>query len=633
MHRPRFKSPFFVFAGVLMIAMAAIIFGSAPRVQAQDIATPAPSEYYTVQPVAGTNIERDIINGPPVPPPGVERQVVSLLEPDSAAASNITLTVPAFNWVFGCSSVSGSMIAGYYDRSGWPLMYTGPTGAGLTPLDNSSWGTWWDVEPWEYPNIPLAASHAGVDGRVTRGSIDDYWVQYGSGASDPYISHWTQHIWGDAIGDYMKTSQSAYGNTDGSTGFYNYNSSASPLTCAAMVGYGINTNDGTYGRKLFYEARGYTVTDCYSQKTDNTVAGGFSFGKYKAQIDAGRPVMLNLRGHTIVGVGYKDPSTVYVHDTWDYATHSMTWGGSYAGMKLLSVSIVNIAGTNNTGVALVAPPDMTSLNYNRPTFDWADFAGATGYQIQVSKNDTFTQLVVNASTTDSTYTPTSNLPANWIVVFWRVRAKLGTAHSIWSPVWAMQTANPPSVPSLLAPANNALIKDLTPLLNWTKSSGATFDHYQIEMADNPDFTGPVDVDVPGIDNHSYTPSSDLNTNTKYYWHVRSFNTAGDYSVWSAARSFREAILPPDLSSPISGITVGARKPVFDWTDVTGATNYKLQVSTNNSFSSPVLNLNVTPSTYTPVVNLAANKLFYWRVETLGSNGPSEWSDVETFHTP
>ena len=197
----------------------------------------------------------------------------------------------------------------------------------------------------------------------------------------------------------------------------------------------------------------------------------------------------------------------------------------------------------------------------------------------------------------------------------------------------MQTANPPSVPSLLAPANNALIKDLTPLLNWTKSSGATFDHYQIEMADNPDFTGPVDVDVPGIDNHSYTPSSDLNTNTKYYWHVRSFNTAGDYSVWSAARSFREAILPPDLSSPISGITVGDRKPVFDWTDVTGATNYKLQVSTNNSFSSPVLNLNVTPSTYTPVVNLAANKLFYWRVKTLGPNGPSEWSDVETFHTP
>ena len=46
-------------------------------------------------------------------------------------------------------------------------------------------------------------------------------MQYGSSASDPYITGgWTQHTWGDAIGDYMKTSQSAYDNTDGSTNFY-----------------------------------------------------------------------------------------------------------------------------------------------------------------------------------------------------------------------------------------------------------------------------------------------------------------------------------------------------------------------------------------------------------------------------
>ena len=38
---------------------------------------------------------------------------------------------------------------------------------------------------------------------------------------DPYIAGgWTQHTLGDAIGDYMKTSQSAYGNVDGSTAFY-----------------------------------------------------------------------------------------------------------------------------------------------------------------------------------------------------------------------------------------------------------------------------------------------------------------------------------------------------------------------------------------------------------------------------
>jgi len=59
----------------------------------------------------------------------VQRQAVSMPEPDIAAGTN-SLTVPAFNWVFGCSSVSGSMIAGYYDRNGWSNMYTGPTNGG-----------------------------------------------------------------------------------------------------------------------------------------------------------------------------------------------------------------------------------------------------------------------------------------------------------------------------------------------------------------------------------------------------------------------------------------------------------------------------------------------------------------------
>ena len=53
--------------------------------------------------------------------------------------------------------------------------------------------------------------------------------------------------------------------------------------------------------------------------------------------------MLNLNGHTIVGVGYDSSSnTVYLHDTWNYNTYTMTWGGSYWGMALQSVSIVNL---------------------------------------------------------------------------------------------------------------------------------------------------------------------------------------------------------------------------------------------------------------------------------------------------
>ena len=310
--------------------------------------SPSNNEYFiskTITFSGGASLEEYIINGPPLPPPGYELERTAVFLPESNKTLGIkTLIVPVFRWSFGCSATSGAMIAGYHDRNGFANMYTGPTNGGVVPLDSSSWPDWTDGYGATYAQCPLTASHNGLDGRTTRGSIDDYWVKYNGGFQDPYSTNgWTQHAWGEAIGDYMKTSQYAYGNTDGSTSFYNWTSSASQLTCGTMVGYNIHTKDGTYGRKLFYEARGYTVTDCYSQKTDNTISGGFSFAQFKAEIDAGRPVMLNLAGHTVIGAGYDDSTqTVYIHDTWDYSTHTMTWGGSYSGMQLLSVSIVNL---------------------------------------------------------------------------------------------------------------------------------------------------------------------------------------------------------------------------------------------------------------------------------------------------
>lgn len=342
---------FIVFACLVLVSALGV---SSPVARAQGPETPVPTttsknpNFTRIAITAGNGktLEEYKINGPSSPPPGYERQraPVKLPQPNQAAGTS-SLTVPAFNWVFGCSSVSAAMIAGYYDRNGFPNIYTGPTNGGVMPLDNSSWSYWTDSVGYSYPNLPLAASHLGVDGRATRGSLDDYWVSYGSSANDPYITNgWTQHTWGDAIGDYMKTSQSAYSNTDGETAFYGWgDTSGAQLTCDEMVSYGIQNEDGTYGRKLFYQAKGYTVTNCYSQSTDNRISGGFTFAQYKTEIDAGRPVMLNLYGHTIVGIGYDSSSnTVYLHDTWDYSTHTMTWGGSYSGMALLSVSIVNL---------------------------------------------------------------------------------------------------------------------------------------------------------------------------------------------------------------------------------------------------------------------------------------------------
>ena len=303
------------------------------------------SPYYSYQNFTtadGNEITAHIINGPSSPLPEFEAErsaSITAVEPEGSLAG-----FPSYNWMYGCSAVSAAMIAAWYDRGFFTNIYTGPTNSGVMPLSDTSWPSWSDGYA-TYPNNPLVASRNGVDGRVTKGSIDDYWVKSSSTTVDPYITGgWTQHTWGTAIGDYMKTSQSAYNNRDGATTFYTWTNLPTKMTCADMVASNVSHLDGTYGRKLFYEARGYAVTDCYNQKTDNN-SGGFTLVNFKAEIDAGHPVLLNLAGHSVVGYGYNG-STIYIRDTWDSNpnnTYTMTWGGSYDGMALRSVSVVHIA--------------------------------------------------------------------------------------------------------------------------------------------------------------------------------------------------------------------------------------------------------------------------------------------------
>lgn len=310
--------------------------GSTPQIEVV-------SEYFSIQQLSvadGTQLLGYFISGPSQPP--FEHQLEHDASTIDEAPQGTLVNFPSYSWVFGCSAVSAAMIAAWYDRGSFPNMYAGPTDGGLMPITDTCWPSW-SQGSYIYPSNPLVASRNGVDGQCTKGSVEDYWTSYGSSSQDPYIvGGWTQHAWGNAIGDFMKTSQLSYQNKDGSTLFYNYSNTPEKLLCSTMLSAGVADQDGTYGRKLFYEARGYLVTDCYNQRTDNN-SGGFTLANFKAEIDAGHPVLINLAGHSIVGYGYNG-STVYIRDTWDSNpahVYSMPWGGTYQDMGMVSVSVVH----------------------------------------------------------------------------------------------------------------------------------------------------------------------------------------------------------------------------------------------------------------------------------------------------
>jgi len=307
-------------------------------------------------------------------------------------------------------------------------------------------------------------------------------------------------------------------------------------------------------------------------------------------------------------------------------------GGVYK--KNFTITVIDIA-----GVELVFPEKGVAIHYNRPTFDWNEFAGAIGYQLQVARNDKFTNMVfskvVKGGTNSSFMRPVS-LPANKLL-YWRVRAKLtATKYSDWSAVWTFTTANPPSRPMLQSPAGGALVTGPSPLFNWKDSTvplGVVFDHYQIQIATDTAFSAIVhDQDLAGITN-SQDDSAVLTSGTTYYWRVRAYAQNGDYSVWSAVRRVRIRFDAPVLLLPENGKPIGNLLPSFSWNGVTGAKSYTIQVSKVATFSTVTLSKTVLTPQYATLVSLKPGTTYYWRVRVNGSYGPSAWSEVWSFTTP
>jgi len=89
---------------------------------------------------------------------------------------------------------------------------------------------------------------------------------------------------------------------------------------------------------------------------------------------------------------------------------------------------------------------------------------------------------------------------------------------------------------------------------------------------------------------------------------------------------------PSLSSPGNGTAIDTLTPTFDWEDATGATQYTLQLATDNNFSIIILTKSPLESTATldesEELSYATN--YYWRVRGSNAAGSGSWSQNWTF---
>ncbi|RCK75921.1 MAG: Alkaline serine exoprotease A precursor [Ignavibacteriae bacterium] len=89
---------------------------------------------------------------------------------------------------------------------------------------------------------------------------------------------------------------------------------------------------------------------------------------------------------------------------------------------------------------------------------------------------------------------------------------------------------------------------------------------------------------------------------------------------------------PTLSSPANGATGVSTSPTLVWNASSGATSYRLQVSTSSSFSTLTFDQSGITATSQAISGLANSTTYYWRVNASNSAGTSAWSSVWSFTT-
>ena len=198
------------------------------------------------------------------------------------------------------------------------------------------------------------------------------------------------------------------------------------------------------------------------------------------------------------------------------------------------------------------------------------------------------------------------------------------------------TYNKPVVPGrpvlntlTMKPANAALVTSLTPTFAWGASNPPAA-YYHLQVSTSSTFASTA-IDQTNISTTGYTHSSPLSPGLRYYWRVQGVNAVGS-GGWAATHYFRTPLSAPVLVAPGNAEKLLTDRPDFDWQDVSGATLYIIQISSNSKFSTMLLNKSVTSSRYTLTSDLPQLKLLYWRIEAKTAYVSSPWSEVHSFTT-
>ncbi|MDB6028939.1 MAG: hypothetical protein JWM68_5162 [Verrucomicrobiales bacterium] len=252
----------------------------------------------------------------------------------------------------------------------------------------------------------------------------------------------------------------------------------------------------------------------------------------------------------------------------------------------------------------------------------------TGFKVErsLSSGSGFSQIGTT-SANDNNYT--SGSLSSGTKYYFRVRAYNGAGNSAYSNTASNTTKD--TIP--VAPASLTATATSTTQINlaWTCSAGNE-DGFKIQRS--TDGTTFAQIATAGINANSYS-NTGLTGNTKYYYRVYSYNTAGN----SAASNTASDTTAPQAPSALTAASAGTGPTLWDkinlsWTDnANSEVGFKIERGT--AVAGPFTQIATNAASDITYIDsgLAAQTTYYYRVRTYNANGNSTYSNVASATTP
>ncbi|HYG40045.1 MAG TPA: fibronectin type III domain-containing protein, partial [Cytophagales bacterium] len=266
------------------------------------------------------------------------------------------------------------------------------------------------------------------------------------------------------------------------------------------------------------------------------------------------------------------------------------------------------------------PPFLTDPTYITSTsfrLNWILSNGATGYELDLATDAGFSDLVLSAQPVSATYYDVAGMTAG-TTYFYRVRAITSGGNSSNSSEESLTTI--PEAP--LAVAATA-INSTGFTANWNTVTGAT--EYRLDLSLYPSFSS----FIPGYTDYSIAANSlaivGLVEGQTYYYRIRAMNNGGSSDN---SNSITTTTIPvaPTANSATSILGTGF---TANWSNVSGSTEYRIDVANNSSFSPNLASYSNRQvlSNSLSVSGLTSTTTYYYRVRALSSGGASDNSNI------